>query len=138
MLDVVLLVFIAIVAILFFAAVTVFFEHFGLWLQCRLSGAPIEFSRFVHWKRRKIDGRTLALVHIRLRKEGIEVPVERLEAVLGDGGGLLNCAFALIYARRAGLDMTWDEVTAMDSEGTDPLEEVRRVCRADQEPQATA
>ena len=138
MLDAVLIVFFVIVAILFFASVTVFFEHFGLWLQCRLSGAPVPFSRFVRWKRGRLNGRTLALAHIRLRKEGIDVPLERLESVVAGGGGLLDCVFALIYARRAGLDMTWDEIAAMDSEGLNPLEEVRRVCGPEQEPGATA
>lgn len=136
--DVLLIAVIALAAIFFLATASVFLEHFGLWLQCRLSGAPIPFSRFVHWKRRSIDGRTLALVHIRLRKEGIEIPTERLEALLADGGNLLKCAFAMIYARREGLDLSWDEITGMDAEGTDPLEEVRRICRVDQEADATA
>ncbi|MCC5822388.1 MAG: flotillin-like FloA family protein [Phycisphaerales bacterium] len=136
--DVLLIAVIALAAIFFLATASVFLEHFGLWLQCRLSGAPIPFSRFVHWKRRRIDGRTLALVHIRLRKEGIEIPTERLEALLGDGGNLLKCAFAMIYARRAGLDLSWDEIVGMDADGMDPLEEVRRVHLGDEAVEAPA
>ena len=138
MLDVVIIMVLALVAIFFFATVSVFFEHFGLWLQCRLSGAPIPFSRFVHWKRRKIDGRTLALVHIRLSKEGLEIPIERLEAILADGGNMLKCAFAMIYARRAELDLSWDEIVGMDADGMDPLEEVRRVHQGDEAVEAPA
>lgn len=102
----------------------------AFWLQCRLSGVPVTFKRLLRWNVRKIEAREIVFSAIRLRKGGVEVSLDELEAVAARGGKLMNCATAMIVAQRSGLGVSWEEIVAMDADGLDAFEEMQRVAQA--------
>ncbi len=100
-------------------------QFFTLWLQALLSGAKVALVEMIAMRLRKVNVRTIVLSRIRAVEANITVPMADLEAHALSGGNVPNCISALIGAKKAGLDLTWERVTNDDLNGIDVLQVVQ-------------
>ncbi len=111
-----------------FAAIVfllVIFAYGSLWLQARLSGAPVSFAELIGMTLRKVNARTITVSRITAIKAGVELSTAQLESHFLAGGRVYNVVKALIAANRANIDLSWQTATAIDLAGRDILEAVQ-------------
>lgn len=94
--------------------VAVFISFFKLWLEARLSQAPVGIFTMVAMKLRGVP--PALIVHSRITgvKAGLEVNTGPLEAHYLAGGDVSNVILALIAADKAGFDLNFDRACAID------------------------
>lgn len=114
---------IAVFAILIF--ILVIFAYGSLWLQARLSGAPVSFAELIGMTLRKVNARTITVSRITAAKAGLELSTAQLESHYLAGGRVPNVVRALIAATRANIELSWETATAIDLAGRDILEAVQ-------------
>lgn len=117
-------VFIIIALIVLFVLVLVG-RFFNLWLQARLSGAPVGFMDLIGMMFRKVDPRMIVFARIQAVKAGINITTDQLEAHFLSGGRIRQVINALIAADRAELELPWDRACAIDLAGRDIFEAVQ-------------
>jgi uncharacterized protein YqfA (UPF0365 family) len=103
----------------------VLFSFGNLWLQARLSNAPVSFFELVGMRLRKVDIRTIVYSRIRAAKAGLQVSTNQLETHYLAGGRVQNVISALIAARGANIPLDWNTATAIDLAGRDILDAVQ-------------
>ncbi|MEM8781850.1 MAG: flotillin-like protein FloA [Planctomycetota bacterium] len=114
------------VAGLFAAAILfIFFKFFNLWIQARLSDAPVGYGQLVGMWLRKVNPRIIVLSRIQARKAGVDVSTNQLETHYLSRGNVPRVVNALIAADRAKIALDWDTACAIDLAGRDILEAVR-------------
>lgn len=101
------------------------FAYGSLWLQARLSGAPVSFAELIGMSLRKVNARTITVSRITAIKAGLEVSTAQLESHYLAGGRVPNVIRALIAANRASIELSWQTATAIDLAGRDILEAVQ-------------
>ncbi|XAL98526.1 flotillin-like protein FloA [Phycisphaeraceae bacterium D3-23] len=111
-----------IVALIFIFIVSKFFN---LWLQARVSGAPVSFGSLIGMWFRKVNTNTIVLSRIQAVKAGINVSTNQLETHYLSRGNVPRVINALIAASRAKIDLPWDTACAIDLAGRDILEAVQ-------------
>ncbi len=114
------LVALAVLVFIMFAA-----QFFGLWLQARLSGAPVGFGDLIGMWFRKVDRRIIVLSRIRAIKAGLPISTSQMETHYLSGGRVPTVITAMIAANRAKIDLPWDTACAIDLAGRDILEAVQ-------------
>ncbi|MBN1815801.1 MAG: flotillin-like FloA family protein, partial [Sedimentisphaerales bacterium] len=62
----------------------------SLWLQARLSGAPVSFMELIGMSLRKVNARTIVVSRITAVKAGMELSTEQLESHYLAGGRVPN------------------------------------------------
>jgi uncharacterized protein YqfA (UPF0365 family) len=117
-------VFIVIALIVLFSLVLVG-QFLSLWLQARLSGAPVGFLDLIGMKFRKVDPRMIVFARIQAVKAGINITTDQLEAHFLSGGRIRSVTNALIAADRAELELPWDRACAIDLAGRDIFDAVQ-------------
>ncbi len=100
-------------------------RFFNLWLQARLSGAPVSFFDLIGMLFRKVDPRSIVMARIQSVKAGLEVSTDQLEAHYLAGGRIRTVVNALIAADRANMSLPWDRACAIDLAGRDILDAVQ-------------
>ena len=119
---VVLVIFAALVALVFFAIVMRFF---GLWLQAKVSGATVGFGSLIGMWLRKVNPRTIVLSRIQAVKAGLQINSDQLETHYLAGGNVPRVVNALIAANRAKIEIDWNTACAIDLAGRDILDAVQ-------------
>jgi uncharacterized protein YqfA (UPF0365 family) len=100
-------------------------KFFNLWLQARVSGAPVSFMALVGMWFRKVNTKTIVLSRIQAVKAGLDVSTNALETHYLARGNVPRVINALIAADRAKIDLPWDTACAIDLAGRDILEAVQ-------------
>lgn len=96
-----------------------------LWLQARLSGAPVSFGELIGMTLRKVDARTIVQSRITAIQAGLDLTRRDLESHYLAGGRVPNVVRALIAADRANLNLSFKVATAIDLAGRDILDAVQ-------------
>ena len=100
-------------------------KYGGMWLQAKLSGAPVTISELIGMTLRKVDARAIVLSRITAVQAGIELSRRDLESHYLAGGRVPNVVRALIAANRANIDLSLKTATAIDLAGRDILNAVQ-------------
>lgn len=116
----------AIVGLIF---VIILINFFQLWLQARLSNAPVGLLTLVFMRLRKVN--PSAIVHSRINavKAGLRLSVDELETHYLAGGNVVRVVQALIAASKANIDLSFQQATAIDLAGRDVLDAVQTSVR---------
>jgi hypothetical protein len=114
-----------IVATLLLVSSLVLAKFFRLWLQAKLTSADVTFLELAGMWLRKVDLRQIVLCRITAVQAGLDLTRLDLEAHYHAGGNVPNVVRALIAARRANIDLSWKDATAIDLAGRDILAEVQ-------------
>jgi uncharacterized protein YqfA (UPF0365 family) len=117
------LVIVGVFAILIFFLL--FLKYGSLWLQARLSRAPVSFAELIGMTLRKVDARVIVISRIMAARAGLEISTSDLESHYLAGGRVPNVVRALIAADRANIDLTFKTATAIDLAGRDILDAVQ-------------
>jgi uncharacterized protein YqfA (UPF0365 family) len=108
-----------VVGFLLFIVLVLFLTQLNLWVRCVTTGAGIGFFDLVGMTLRKVPPRVIVEAKIMLLKAGVPVETGRLEAHYLAGGHVPQVVKALIAAHLEGLDLTFDQVAALDLRGHD-------------------
>ncbi len=100
-------------------------QFLSLWLQARLSNAPVGFMDLIGMKFRKVDPRMIVFARIQALKAGLNISTDQLESHYLAGGRIRQVINALIAADRASLELPWDRACAIDLAGRDIFEAVQ-------------
>jgi len=107
------------------AFVLLILSYGGLWLQARLSGAPVSFSELIGMRFRKVNVRTIVVSRVTAVRAGLSLSTRQLESHYLAGGRVPNVVRALIAADRANIDLSFETAAAIDLAGRDILEAVQ-------------
>ena len=86
----------------------------SLFIQAQLSNARIPMVQLIAMRLRHRDIRPIVYARIRLMKAGLDVPLSALEIHTLAGGHLGQTVRAVIEARAAGRELTWDAACRQD------------------------
>ena len=100
-------------------------KYGGLWLQARLSRAPVSIAELIGMSLRKVNARSIVVSRITALRAGVNVTTQDLESHYLAGGRVPNVVRALIAANRANIDLSFKTATAIDLAGRDILEAVQ-------------
>ncbi|QDT65698.1 flotillin-like protein FloA [Calycomorphotria hydatis] len=110
-------------------AFAVFARYFGLWIQCKFTGAKVSLPDLVFMSMRKVNPTIIVRSLIMAVQAGLlkhySLTRRQLEAHYLSGGNVPNVVRALIAAQRASIDLNWDTAAAIDLAGRDVLDAVR-------------
>jgi uncharacterized protein YqfA (UPF0365 family) len=123
--QVIIVAFLAVVAITAFVFILLFLKFFRLWLQAKLSRADVKFTELIGMWLRKVDIRTIVIGKITAIQAGLTLTTQDLESHYLAGGRVPNVVRALIAANRANIELTLKTATAIDLAGRDILEAVQ-------------
>lgn len=98
---------------------------FTLYTQALLSNCRISIPQLIGMRLRRTDLRTVVFSHIRATKAGLNIPLQSIEIHYLAGGKVPNVISALIAARAAGIDLSWNDATLMDLAGGDVLQQIQ-------------
>lgn len=100
-------------------------KFFNLWLQARVSGAPVSFFDLVGMWFRKVRPQVIVQSRIQAVKAGLSISSNQLETHYLARGNVPRVVNALIAADRAKIELPWDTACAIDLAGRDILEAVQ-------------
>ena len=100
-----------IVGIVFLLLIITFFN---LWLQARVSGAPVGFLNLLFMRLRKVPPALIVNNRITASKASIEISTDDLEAHFLSGGDVTNVVLALVAADKAGIPLPFNRACAID------------------------
>jgi uncharacterized protein YqfA (UPF0365 family) len=87
------------------------------WIKARAASAPVALLQLLGMRLRKIDPIFITESYIRVRKAGVDVSVDDLEAHIMSGGDVEEVVDAIISADKAGINVTFDQLAAIDLAG---------------------
>ncbi|MGA2915160.1 MAG: flotillin-like protein FloA [Sedimentisphaerales bacterium] len=96
-----------------------------MWLQAKLSGAPISVGELIGMTLRRVDARVIVQSRITAVQAGLDLSRRDLESHYLAGGRVPNVVRALIAADRANLNLSFKIATAIDLAGRDILDAVQ-------------
>ena len=102
-----------------------YFVPVGLWFTALISGAHISLLQMVLMRWRKIPVSAIVSSMIEGTKAGLKLNPNSLEAHYLAGGNFRNVVHALVSAQKAGINLTFEEATAIDLAGRDVFEAVQ-------------
>jgi uncharacterized protein YqfA (UPF0365 family) len=102
----------------------VFAMFFGLWLRAKAAGMPVSVFTLAMARLRGLNPEFLIDCLITLWNAGLEVDLDDLEAHVLCGGHLGAVVDAAISADKAGLDVTFRHLAAIDLAGRDVVDAV--------------
>ncbi len=117
---------VVIVAIIFLIFFFLFISMFGLWIQCKTTGAKIGFFDLIFMKLRKVHVGTIVKAKILSVQAGLPMQTKELENHFLQNGNVINVVKALIAAGKADLGLDWKTATGIDLAGRDILGAVKR------------
>ncbi len=113
-----------IIAVIIIAAVWVVGSGFKLFLQASLSNAPVGLLQIFLMRLRKVNPAAIVNSRITLKKAGIDLSADLLEAHFLAGGRVGRVVTALISAHKANIALDFDRACAIDLAGRDVREAV--------------
>ena len=115
-----------IIAAIIIVLVVVFFTVIpvGMWISAVASGVKIGIFSLIGMKIRRVQPKKIVAPMIKATKAGMNVKTNELEAHYLTGGNVDNVINALIAAERAGMDLTFEQASAIDLAGRDVFEAV--------------
>ncbi len=114
-----------VVAIVVLFVLSMIFNNFWLWVQARLSGAPVGLVQLFLMKFRKVSSTVIVQARITAMKAGIDISANDLEAHYLAGGNVIRVVNSLIAASKAGIPLAFKQATSIDLAGRDILEAVK-------------
>lgn len=107
----------------------VFFRYFGLWIQCKTTGAGIGILDLIMMSLRKVNAALIVrskimAVQTRLTEE-FDISTRALEAHQLAGGNVARVIQALVAAHRAKIPLDWQTAATIDLAGRNILEAVQ-------------
>jgi len=115
-----------VVVLVFFA---IFARYIGLWIQCVMTNAGINFLQLVLMTIRKVNPSVIVRAKITAVQAGLTevypISTRDLESHYLAGGNVPNVIRSLVAAHRASIDLDWQTAQAIDLAGRDVLEAVR-------------
>ena len=116
---------VAAIAALIAIWVVFYFIPVGLWFTALISGAHISLLQMVLMRWRKIPVSAIVSSLIEGTKAGLKLNPNSLEAHYLAGGNFRNVLHALVSAQKAGINLNFEEATAIDLAGRDVFEAVQ-------------
>lgn len=109
------------------AALVIFFIIFPVshWWKAIISGAPIEASKLIAMKMRKVDLRLVVVAYITAKRAGLELDITDLETHVLAGGNIDNVVKAMISASKANVPLNLDLAMGLDLAGRNVQEVVK-------------
>ncbi|MEM9081829.1 MAG: flotillin-like protein FloA [Verrucomicrobiota bacterium] len=89
-------------------------NFFNLWLQARVSGAPVGILNLLFMRLRKVPPGLIVNSRITAAKAGIDLSTDELEAHFLAGGDVNNVVLALVAADKAGIALPFPRACAID------------------------
>jgi uncharacterized protein YqfA (UPF0365 family) len=123
--EIVTIVLILVVVLVFLIVGFIFAKFFNLWLQAKVSGAPVSFPSLVGMWLRKVKPDLIVRSRIQAVKAGLNISTNQMETHYLARGNVMSVVHALIAADRAKIALDWDTASAIDLAGRDILEAVR-------------
>src|SRR6266542_3056509 len=105
---------IAVLALFAFVLAVVLFNLFGLWVRAWIAGAPVQMSKMVGMRLRKVPVGLIVDNRITAVKAGLQVSSDALEAHYLAGGDVSHVVLALIAAEKAGISLDFNRACAID------------------------
>ncbi len=106
--------------VLFFAFVPV-----GLWISSLAANVKISIFNMIGMRLRRVKPAKIVLPLIKVRKAGLNLSVNQLEAHYLAGGNVDNVVNALIASERAGIQLEFEKAAAIDLAGRNVFEAVK-------------
>ena len=100
-------------------AVVVLLYFIPLWIQAQSSGISVPFVNLIMMRLRAVDPKFVIEHLITLNKAGIHSRLDDLEALVLAGGNLNMVVDATVTAHKAGLDIDFKRICAIDLSGRD-------------------
>lgn len=104
-------------------------RYFGLWIQCKMTGAGVSMTNLIMMSIRKVNPTVIVRSKIMAVQAGLtdhyDISTRALEAHYLAGGNVPNVIRALIAAHRAQIEMDWQIAQAIDLAGRDILDAVK-------------
>ena len=95
------------------------------WIAAMFSGVPVSIWALVGMRLRRVPPAEIVDALIQVRKAGIDVRADTLEAHYLAGGNVARVVAALVAADKANMDLSIQRATAIDLAGRDVLEAVK-------------
>ena len=95
------------------------------WIAAMFSGVPVGIFALVGMRLRRVPPAEIVDALIQVRKAGIDVRADTLEAHYLAGGNVARVVAALVAADKANMDLSIQRATAIDLAGRDVLEAVK-------------
>ena len=102
-----------------------YFVPVGLWFTALISGAHISLLQMILMRWRKIPVSSIVSSMIEGTKARLKLNPNSLEAHYLAGGNFRNVVHALVSAQKAGINLNFEEATAIDLAGRDVFEAVQ-------------
>ena len=107
------------------AFIFVIFKYGWLYVKAGVSDTHISLLRMINMTLRQIDVRTIVDHRIMAKKAGIDIAPSSLEAHYLVGGNVNKVVRAIIAARKANIELSYDHACAIDLAGRDVLDAVK-------------
>ena len=95
------------------------------WIAAMFSGVPVGILALIGMRLRRVPPAEIVDALIQVRKAGIDVRADTLEAHYLAGGNVARVVAALVAADKANMDLSIQRATAIDLAGRDVLEAVK-------------
>ena len=95
------------------------------WIAAMFSGVPVSIFALIGMRLRRVPPAEIVDALIQVRKAGIDVRADILEAHYLAGGNVSRVVAALVAADKANMDLSVQRATAIDLAGRDVLEAVK-------------
>lgn len=116
-------------AVIIVLAILFRFVPFALWISALAAGVKVSIFTLIGMRLRRITLERVIYPLIKAYKAGFELTVNQLESHYMAGGNLDSVVNGMIAARRANIDLSFERAAAIDLEGRDVLEEVKKRVR---------
>lgn len=105
--------------------VGIFYKYGGLYIKATTSDARVSLAQMISMTFRNVDVRSVVDHRIMAKKAGIDIATSSLEAHHLAGGRVNNVIRALIAARKANIQLSFDHACAIDLAGRDVFDAVK-------------
>jgi len=99
-------------------------SKFSLWLEANAANLGIGFYDLLRMKFRRLESTWIVANLKLLKKGGVDVEVEQLESLVLAGGNLNKVASAAVAANKAGLNLGFDRIAAIELAGRDVIDAI--------------
>ncbi len=107
------------------AVMLILFNFLHLYLQSWLTGAHVKLFHMVRMKLCNVDYGLVVRQKIALVNAGVEIETRQIEEHVLARGNIQRVTMALIAAKKAGMNLTWQAAAAIDLAGRDVYDAVR-------------
>jgi uncharacterized protein YqfA (UPF0365 family) len=97
----------------------------SLWIRAWFHGMPLSLQTVVGLRLRRVPARTLVDSMLEAHASGVHLDPQVLESHYLAGGRIQPMVQALIAAEKAGINVSWQRLAALDLAGVDVLRTVR-------------